>query len=850
MENKPTKLTIANFCKKFNIPTTRILILVDNGRKLPIYEQNNLSVEEIHERNKTNYMTVKTHKIPILEKPEYYYSNGNKIPIKSTDVLVPTHSLYLKHTTNIYCIDIDDPNIKSMTDFIECLKSSNVSDIFINFVSKCHYTYGNTKGIHIYIQIENMPSYSNQQDVYKNFKGDLIRVNNMWERSDKFIFETCPDIQTIDYTEICDVFDECKLNKSANTVKKSSEKISANTNIVIPEPKENYTLDDAKTETEKYIISGINNKIFCKMSGYTNWLFLAFIIKNECSTENAFNLFNHICRYQYEPDKYSEIGVKNKFDMINGEIKYTDKKPLTVKTLIKMYADLDANILKSIKKDIATYTKKTQPSKKTVELPTDVRHFDSNFFNSLEDYQTKKKYFEKFVCKVLRPNPIYVYTEYENDKLTRVLYCQNKLRECFLHLEGDTKIGKNDEVILLRFVNQWLDDSSIRQYNTMDFLPMNKVISLEDEYIEDTTQYNLFTGYNPVIKTEFEKSKRDTIIKPFTDLLYQLVGADDKNFNYMINLLSHIIQNPSKRLPVAIVIKSKEGVGKNVFLDTFANIIDKSHYLTSCKPSDFFGEHAEIGNKLIINMNECEGKDTLDLQGRIKSFVTEEKIRVNAKNLRPYDINNFAYLFIFTNKPNPIKIDVRAKDRRFIVFQSTMKYLEKQYNFAFWTSLTDYFKKPAFLSALYDYFNTNDVKNWNWKARPITEAYLEMARQFIPVESLFLEDQIFKNGKSLVSYSRTELYDSFITYCANTGVQTTFSNLQKLLTGFAEIDIPYKVIKRSDGQVYTFDLGEIHTILVKKGHIQEFDEDKKDDSNSEVAEDEKLDASFEGYFCI
>ena len=86
-----------------------------------------------------------------------------------------------------------------------------------------------------------------------------------------------------------------------------------------------------------------------------------------------------------------------------------------------------------------------------------------------------------------------------------------------------------------------------------------------------------------------------------------------------------------------------------------------------------------------MNLNEAEGKDTFDFEGKMKSFISESTIVINPKNVRPTEISNHARTVIATNKANPIPIDVKLKDRRYAVFQSTDEYLKKSSKF--WSGL-------------------------------------------------------------------------------------------------------------------------------------------------------------------
>ena len=192
-------------------------------------------------------------------------------------------------------------------------------------------------------------------------------------------------------------------------------------------------------------------------------------------------------------------------------------------------------------------------------------------------------------------------------------------------------------------------------------------------------------------------------------------------------------------------MKGKQGTGKNVWLNAVGNILGLiQHYISSSNPKDFFGDYAEgFYHKLLVNMNECEGKDTFDFEGRIKSFITEDKITLNRKFVQPITIMNLARLIIFTNKPNPIPIDIRSKDRRYVVYDTTDKYLSPKYGTNFWKALVSHFNKPEFISCLYDYLNDMDIDGYDWRTkRPITKAYLQMCKLYVPAEILFLESKL------------------------------------------------------------------------------------------------------------
>jgi hypothetical protein len=150
-----------------------------------------------------------------------------------------------------------------------------------------------------------------------------------------------------------------------------------------------------------------------------------------------------------------------------------------------------------------------------------------------------------------------------------------------------------------------------------------------------------------------------------------------------------------------------------------------------------------------VNLNEAEGKDTFEFEGKMKSFITEDTLTMNAKYMRPVVIKNHARTIITTNKANPIPIDTKSVDRRYVVFQTTDKYLTKSSKY--WSGLHKQLRKPNCMSALYQFFMGLDVDNMNWiKGRPITDAYKQMCALYSPVEALFFE-----------YFHDTELYENY-----------------------------------------------------------------------------------------
>ena len=395
--------------------------------------------------------------------------------------------------------------------------------------------------------------------------------------------------------------------------------------------------------------------------------------------------------------------------------------------------------------------------------------FDADYFKSLSTYELKKEYFEMFVCKVINPQPAYVVLDTFQDMLGEKskahLYREGELRTAYKQYNEDNlgsldRFGKDT-----KFIDRWMLDTDLKVFDRLDFLPYNDVKRVNEA---DAKTYNLFTGYNSNIKAfEYSEAKRMKIIQPFLDILTALCEDSESYTDFMLNLLAQILQQPMKKLPIAIIFKGKQGTGKSLLMKALSNVFGSEHVFSSSKASDFTGEHAEgCVNKLIVNMNEANQKDTFNFEGLLKSLISEDTLRINPKFVRPFDVKNWARVFITTNKPNGVQIDFLSGDRRWMVFQSSDKFLDKKYTHQFWSKMFAHINKPEFISALYQHLNSLNIESYDFaKMRKtcLTASYHEMMKRNIPYQAQWMEDFLneFKFGGAVDCFSEATILDAY-----------------------------------------------------------------------------------------
>jgi hypothetical protein len=290
-----------------------------------------------------------------------------------------------------------------------------------------------------------------------------------------------------------------------------------------------------------------------------------------------------------------------------------------------------------------------------------------------------------------------------------------------------------------------------------------------------------------------------------------------------------------------------------VFLDVLGRLVGRTHFYSTTNPDDLFGTHAEgFVHKIFVVMNECEGKDTFMYEGKLKGAITDVEMTVNAKCQRPVVMKNLAFIIVASNKPNPVQIDVKSGDRRFLCAKSTDKYLDATtHNERFWTKLVAHLMKPEFIRCLYDYLNELDVSKVDWKRERkanLGQAYKELAALYSPVAALYFEElaQQVKhrwNGQwpympaplpvtqqateawgVCTQYKKSEVYLKMSLWAKDHGFfQKSAPSAKQFYNNLTELDLPIRTGSPYNGIArFEFDPEAIHKHLVDK-KLVEFD---------------------------
>ena len=336
----------------------------------------------------------------------------------------------------------------------------------------------------------------------------------------------------------------------------------------------------------------------------------------------------------------------------------------------------------------------------------DVQHeiIDTSEFLTFENIKTE---FEKKYFKINNP-PMYGKHFIKDGVKSLTLLSKSDIQDDSASYEFSevTESKKEEGTKLSNFFKVWVTKKDIRSYEYLDFYPK----------IGNYPFYNMFEGFQ---NKPFEGDVSEDDVKIFLDHIKLLTNNDETTFNYLLKYIAHMIQKPEQHNPVAIILKGLQGVGKDALVEIIGKITNTNLIFTTSKMEDVLGQfNIGLKNKLLVVFNEIEGsKSDFANHSKFKDLITVKNLTINEKNMKQYDVRNFARIFLFSNANSPVKIEY--SDRRMVVINTGIPndgaYYDRLYK--------NLINNDSSISKLHNYLLNLDIDNFDFKTRPYSKAY-------------------------------------------------------------------------------------------------------------------------------
>lgn len=257
----------------------------------------------------------------------------------------------------------------------------------------------------------------------------------------------------------------------------------------------------------------------------------------------------------------------------------------------------------------------------------------------------------------------------------------------------------------------WVHHPNRRQYDTMVFAP--------GQTIEGA--YNLWRGY------AFKAKPGDCSL--FIEHVKRVICKDDKTcYDYLLRWMAYVVQEPGSPGQIALVMKGRMGTGKSFFAKHFGALFGR-HYLPVSDPKHLVGSfNAHLRDCVLLFADEAFYAGDKKHESILKTLITEDTIAVEAKGVDVELQRNCVHVMMASNESWAVPADLG--DRRFFVLNvSDRRRLDAEYFGAIEAQL-----KAGGYEALLDYLLNLDLKGWDVRNRPKTDALLEEKLNSLSVE--------------------------------------------------------------------------------------------------------------------
>ena len=350
-----------------------------------------------------------------------------------------------------------------------------------------------------------------------------------------------------------------------------------------------------------------------------------------------------------------------------------------------------------------------------LSAPNEVASSVESIINPGKDYATVKREFEKEWFALCYPA---VFVQIKRDTIRYFSLSGIKHGAKFATYETiatDRRGSKRVEE--MRFLDKWLDDPAQRHYDTLDFLPPPLSCPAD---VYNTFQGFLAEGLPPVpsnVVVDFE---------PIMTLLFDLCDRQHDPKNYILDWLAHMVQCPAVLPRTGVIIKSKQGRGKNMLFGNLVGekILGGRLYKTSARADDFFGRFANgFVHRLLCNFNEVSSKDTNGIMGAVKETITEPVLSYEKKGADVVEIRNCARQLWFSNEEIPIKLT--HDDRRWLAVQASdcMPETGSPEHQSYFSRVKDWIADDTNVRGFFDFLRERNITDWIPENRPRTSFY-------------------------------------------------------------------------------------------------------------------------------
>ncbi|MEP7172518.1 MAG: primase-helicase family protein [Aestuariivirga sp.] len=268
-----------------------------------------------------------------------------------------------------------------------------------------------------------------------------------------------------------------------------------------------------------------------------------------------------------------------------------------------------------------------------------------------------------------------------------------------------------------------------RQYKTVEFLPGMEA---------PEGVLNMFSGFLILPK--------NGTFELFDDFVLNVICAGNSTHAaWLLNYLSHLFQRPGETPEVCVVLRGRQGVGKNFFVERVGELVGPSYFRMVTNPKHLVGSfNFHLWQSLMVLADEAFYSGDKKHAAILKNLVTQSTIAIEPKGVDVFLARKYFRLFMNSNETFVVPAEV--DDRRYFVLDVSPAHAKDHAYFASimkeWTS--------GGREAFYDMLTKRDISKFNHRHRPETRGLDELKIHSLLGASKFIHDFLQSGGSELL----------------------------------------------------------------------------------------------------
>jgi len=290
----------------------------------------------------------------------------------------------------------------------------------------------------------------------------------------------------------------------------------------------------------------------------------------------------------------------------------------------------------------------------------------------------------------------------------------------------------------------WLEHPQRRQYDSVVFAPSGTA----------PTNYNLWRGFTVA-------PKKGSCERYLGHVRKVICSGCETMYRYVTRWMAHLVQQPTLLPERALLLRGRQGTGKNVFADNFGRLLGQ-HYMPLTSMSQLVGRfNGHLAEVLLVYANEALWGGNRQSEGALKAMISDQIYAVEPKYRDITKLPNFKRVIIGSNEQWAAPVDL--DDRRFLVLDVPDVHKEDH---TYFKAIYDEMHNGGFAALLYELQHI-DLTDFDVRKVPISPFGWDLKLRSMQSVPAFWYERLrdADDDNWAAEIQCTSLYEAYLSWC-------------------------------------------------------------------------------------